>query len=175
MDEVRVSQTARGAAWVGTEYNNQNSPGTFQSLGVPQSVQPTKLAVASVNGGSSPAIGTAFNVVVQAQDDGGTPQNVRSNTAVSLSLNTGTGALGGTLAGTIPAGTNSVTISGVTYTKAESGVSLTATQTSGDNLTAGNSSSFTVIQAIKPSPSPRREIKPMVLDPLRSVPPPRPV
>jgi hypothetical protein len=144
MDEARVSQTARSSAWVGTEYNNQNSPGSFRSVGITENVQPTKLAVASVNGGSSPAVGTAFNVVVQAQDDGGTPQNVRSNTAISLSLNTGTGTLGGTLTGTIPAGTNSVTISGVTYTKAESGVSLTATQTSGDNLTAANSSSFTV-------------------------------
>jgi hypothetical protein len=145
MDEVRVSQTARNFAWVGTEYNNQNSPGSFRSIGIMENVQPTKLAVTSVNGGSSPAVGTAFNVVVQAQDDGGTPQNVRSNTAISLSLNTGTGTLGGTLTGTIPAGTISVTISGVTYTKAESGVSLTATPTSGDNLTAANSSSFTII------------------------------
>jgi hypothetical protein len=144
MDEVRVSQTARSSAWVSTEYNNQNSPGSFRSVGITENVQPTKLAVTSVNGGSSPAVGTAFNVVVQAQDNGGTPQNVRSNTAISLSLNTGTGTLGGTLTGTIPAGTISVTISGVTYTKAESGVSLTATQTSGDNLTAANSSSFTV-------------------------------
>jgi hypothetical protein len=144
MDEARVSQTARSSAWVGTEYNNQNSPGSFRSVGITENIQPTKLAVTSVNGGSSPAVGTAFNVVIQAQDDGGTPQNVRSNTVVSLSLNTGTGTLGGTLTGTIPAGTNSVTISGVTYTKAESGVSLTATQTSGNNLTAANSSSFTV-------------------------------
>src|SRR5439155_516753 len=39
---------------------------------------------------------------------------------------------------------NSVTISGVTYTKAESGVVLTATRTSGNTLTAGDSAPFTV-------------------------------
>jgi hypothetical protein len=38
-----------------------------------------------------------------------------------------------------------VTISNVTYTKAESGVILTASRAGGDNLTAGNSGSVTVI------------------------------
>jgi hypothetical protein len=63
---------------------------------------------------------------------------------VTLSRNAGTGTLGGTLTGTISAGTNSATISGVTYTKAESNVILTATRTSGDSLTIGNSAPFTV-------------------------------
>jgi hypothetical protein len=69
---------------------------------------------------------------------------VVSATGISLSLKTGTGTLGGTLTGTIAAGTNQVTITGVTYTKGESGVVLTATRTSGDNLTAGDSAAFTV-------------------------------
>jgi len=105
---------------------------------------PTKLVVTSVNGGSNPTAGTPFSVTVQAQDINGVPSVVAANTAVTLSRNTGSGTLGGTVSGTILAGTSSVTISGVTYTKAESGVSLTATRTSGDSLTAGNSSSFTV-------------------------------
>jgi hypothetical protein len=105
---------------------------------------PTKLAITSVNGGSNPTAGTGFSVVVQAQDAGGTARNVVSSTAVTLSLNTGGGTLDGTLTGTISAGSSSVTISGVTYTKAESGVMLTATGTSGDSLTAGNSASFSV-------------------------------
>ena len=46
--------------------------------------------------------------------------------------------------GTINNGSSSVTISGVTYTKAESGVILTATQTSGNKLTPDNSNPFTV-------------------------------
>ena len=104
----------------------------------------SKLAITSVNGGANPTAGTAFSVVVQAQDANGNPANVVNSTGVTLSLNTGTGTLGGTLTGTITAGSNSVTISGVTYTKAQSGVILTATRTSGDSLTAGNSAAFTV-------------------------------
>lgn len=34
MDEVRVSDIARSADWIQTEYNNQNSPGTFYSIGL---------------------------------------------------------------------------------------------------------------------------------------------
>ena len=104
----------------------------------------SKLAITSVNGGANPTAGAAFSVVVQAQDFNGNPANVVANTAVTLSRNAGTGTLGGTLTGTISAGTNSATISGVTYTKAESNVILTATRTSGDSLTIGNSAPFTV-------------------------------
>ncbi|MCX6879141.1 MAG: Ig-like domain-containing protein, partial [Verrucomicrobia bacterium] len=104
----------------------------------------TKLAITSVNGGVSPIAGTAFSVVVQGQDAGGTPGGVTAATAVSLSLKTGTGTLGGMLSGTIAAGASVVTISGATYSKAESGVVLTATRTSGDNLTAGDSGAFAV-------------------------------
>ncbi len=33
IDEVRVSNIARSANWITTEYNNQNAPGTFETLG----------------------------------------------------------------------------------------------------------------------------------------------
>ncbi len=33
VDEIRVSNTARSADWIATEYNNQSSPSTFYSLG----------------------------------------------------------------------------------------------------------------------------------------------
>jgi len=33
LDEIRVSNIARSADWIQTEYNNQNSPGTFFSVG----------------------------------------------------------------------------------------------------------------------------------------------
>src|SRR5207248_2567686 len=85
----------------------------------------TKLAITSVNGGSNPTAGTAFSVIVQSQDSNGNATNVTAATAISLTLKTGAGALGGTLTGTINASANSVTISGLTYTKAESGVVLT--------------------------------------------------
>jgi len=34
IDEVRISSTNRSANWVTAEYNNQNSPGTFISMGI---------------------------------------------------------------------------------------------------------------------------------------------
>ncbi len=105
----------------------------------------TKLAITSISP-PSPTAGTAFSVVVQSQDAAGTPANVTSRTAVSLSLNAGTGTLGGTLSGSIVKGANSVTISGVTYSKAETGVRLTATRTSGTSpLASGSSAAFTVV------------------------------
>ena len=33
LDEVRLSSSTRGAAWITTEYNNQSSPGTFITVG----------------------------------------------------------------------------------------------------------------------------------------------
>jgi YD repeat-containing protein len=105
---------------------------------------PTNLAVTSVNGGANPTAGSGFSVVVQAQDATGAAKNVLDDTAVQIILKTGTGTLGGTLTGNITAGTSQVTISGVTYTKAESGVVMTAHRTSGDALTDGDSAAFTV-------------------------------
>jgi len=102
------------------------------------------LAIVAVNGGQSPAAGTPFSVLVRVQDPAGAGKNVTSITVVTLSLKTGSGPLGGTLTGTIPAGTSQVTITGVSYTKAESGVALTASRTSGDVLAPGDSVPFTV-------------------------------
>lgn len=39
IDEVRVSSSVRSADWVTTEYNNQNSPNTFWSVGSEQQMQ----------------------------------------------------------------------------------------------------------------------------------------
>ena len=33
VDELRISNTNRSAAWITTVYNNQNSPGTFIMMG----------------------------------------------------------------------------------------------------------------------------------------------
>jgi hypothetical protein len=35
IDEVRISSIARTAAWISTEYSNQNSPSTFYTVGLP--------------------------------------------------------------------------------------------------------------------------------------------
>jgi YVTN family beta-propeller protein len=106
---------------------------------------PTKLAITGVNGGANPTVGVGFNVVVQAQDGTNTPANVAANTGVTLSLHTGSGAFGGTLSCTITSGSNTCTVTGVTYSVVEGGVSLTATRTSGDILAAGNSVLFSVV------------------------------
>jgi hypothetical protein len=99
----------------------------------------------SISAIATQTAGTGFSVTVTALDGGGSPVNVTSNSLITLTLTTGTGTLGGTLTGTILSGTNNITISGVTYSKAESGVSIKATQTSGTpSLTAGTSNSFTV-------------------------------
>jgi hypothetical protein len=39
VDETRISNSARSAAWIGTEYANQNSPASFVSLGQLQRAQ----------------------------------------------------------------------------------------------------------------------------------------
>jgi hypothetical protein len=105
---------------------------------------PMKLAVASVNGGASPSAGVPFNVVVQALDCASAVRNVGLATSVTLSLVTGGGVLGGTPGCTIPAGSSSCTVTGVTYSIAEPGVVIAAARTSGDNLGAGNSAPFGV-------------------------------
>ncbi len=130
------------APWNGTVTYNE-PVGTVKVGFVPA----TKLAIVQVNGGSSPTAGVPFSVVVEAQDDGGTARNVSAATGISLTLKTGSGPLNVPLTGTIAAGTNRVTISGVIYTKAESGVALTATRTSGASLTAGDSAAFSVLHA----------------------------
>jgi hypothetical protein len=109
---------------------------------------PTSLAVASVNGGDDPTAGTGFAVVVQTRDTAGIRRNVANPTAVALRLVSGTGALGGALTGTIPAGASEVALSGATYTKAESGVTLAAHRTAGDALADGKSEAF----AVRPGP-----------------------
>jgi len=49
-------------------------------------------------------------------------------------------------------GSNACTVVGATYSVAESGVSLTATRTSGDRLAPGNSAPFVVVTT-NPAPS----------------------
>jgi hypothetical protein len=106
---------------------------------------PTQLVVTAINGGNPVVQNSSFSITVQAQDAGNVPQNVALNTTVQISLITGFGTLGGTLTGTITAGTNSVTISGLTYDLAELGVVLQAAAIAGDVLASGQSAPFDVL------------------------------
>ncbi len=147
---VRLVSGLAANSYTGTITHSGGGSATNPNLSVSGSVAdivlPTKLAITAITP-VSPLLNTAFSVNIQAQDDAGNAQNVSSATNVSISLNTGTGVLAGILTGTIPAGSNSVTIAGLTYNTAESGIILTVTKTSGDNLLAGNSASFTVNDA----------------------------
>ena len=131
---VRLTATATGG--------DALSPATSAPFNV--SAIASRLTVTTINGGSNPVAGTAFTVRVEAQDGPGNSSSVVASTGFALSLGTGNGTLGGTLTGTIPAGADHVDVSGITYTKAESGVTLHAVKTSGDTLAAGDSSAFTV-------------------------------
>ena len=104
---------------------------------------PTQLAITTISP-ASPTAGSAFSVTVQSQNSSGTAMNVTANTTITLTLAAGTGTLGGTLTGTITAGSSSVTITGVTYTKAESILKITATASGGNTMTAATSSAITV-------------------------------
>ncbi|MBK9604996.1 MAG: Ig-like domain repeat protein [Betaproteobacteria bacterium] len=110
-----------------------------------------RAAITKVNAGVSPSVNSPFPVVVQSQDSTGLPQNVATDTGVTLTLHTGTGALGGTLACQISAGTDSCTLSAVTYSAVESGVVLTVSRSSGDTLAAGDSAPLTIVAAQPPS------------------------
>src|SRR5262249_11973277 len=103
---------------LGMFINGRNVTGQgFTSLPIPSEfaigeADALKLAITSV---TSAMYGGLFNVTVQSQDLLGAVQNVQSTSGVSLSVLTGTGLLGGTTTGSILAGSNSVTITGVSY------------------------------------------------------------
>ncbi|MDZ4746754.1 MAG: T9SS type A sorting domain-containing protein [bacterium] len=104
---------------------------------------PTKFGFGQITP-TTPSASSQFSVQVRAVDASNNPQNVTLATSFNLSLVTGTGTLSGNLSGTIPAGANSVTVTGVRYNTAQSGVVIRATRTAGDNLAFGDSNPFTV-------------------------------
>jgi hypothetical protein len=105
----------------------------------------SKLVISAIG---TQATNTPFNVTVALTDASNNPVNNSGRTGtITLSRQAGTGTLSGTTTGTIPIGSNSVTISGVTYSTAESNVTLLATG-SGSRSTmsgkSGTSNSFAV-------------------------------
>ncbi|MCG2590190.1 lamin tail domain-containing protein [Rhodohalobacter sulfatireducens] len=114
----------------------------FDNLEVSAATNATQLVITEVNNGNTLYNEVPFDITIQSQDASGNPSNVSSNVNIILSLDSGTGALSGTLTGTVPSGSNQTTISNVLYNTAESGVVI---QVSDDasNLNSGNSSSLT--------------------------------
>ncbi|HLP64529.1 hypothetical protein, partial [Flavobacterium sp.] len=123
----------------GTQYFALGKDNAFLSLA-------SQFVITSINP-ATPGAGYGFSVTVQSQDAFSSATNVLANTSFTLSTNGNAGTIGGTITGTILAGTNSVVVSGVTLSTAGTGATLTATQTSGDPLSAGTSASFNVLAA----------------------------
>ena len=148
---IDVRFTPAGAGPQSGDVTNASAPATAQLVPVSGTgiavTPPTQLVVTSINGGNNVIENTAFSITVQAQDGSNVPQNVIANTNVQISLNTGSGTLTGTTTGTLIAGTNSITISGLLYDTPEIGVVLDAARTSGDVLTTGSSAPFNVLGA----------------------------
>jgi hypothetical protein len=135
------SAIADNSNWTG---NNSAINFSFSTFTFVAAAPPTKLVVKSVNGGNAIFKSQSFSITVQTQDAAGNVQNVVANTDIQITKNTGTGTLAGTLTGQIAAGSNSVTISGLTYDAAGTGIKLNVARTSGDNLTSVASDGFDV-------------------------------
>jgi predicted aspartyl protease len=133
--------------------SNYSSNGTSRYdmvtiFGDPSSVGGAEqLAITNINGGVPPTVGQPFSLTVQARDENGSAAAVSEDTEITLTLATGTGTLGGTLVATINEGLSNVTFNNVTYNVAETGVSITASATSGMSLTPATSALFEVIEA----------------------------
>ncbi|MCX6020348.1 MAG: hypothetical protein NTZ05_01200, partial [Chloroflexi bacterium] len=94
---------------------------------------------------TAPVENTPFSVIVQVQDSNGDPVAASAATAISLGIvaGTGDGALTGATA-TIGTGQSAVTLPGVAYDRAAAALKLSATVTSGDGFTAGQSDAIQV-------------------------------
>jgi outer membrane protein OmpA-like peptidoglycan-associated protein len=107
---------------------------------------PSQLVVSTIG---QQTAGSAFSVTVTLADTyGNAANNTGADGTVTLSKATGNGTLGGTLTGTMAVNSSAVTISGVTYSKAESGVSLSATGSGTGSAVlskTGTSNTFAVI------------------------------
>ncbi|MHA8071868.1 invasin domain 3-containing protein [Aquirufa ecclesiirivi] len=138
-----TSHSVAGTSTTITATDNNNLTGSTPTI-TSGSGGATKLVVSTIAGQTA---GTAFAVTVTLTDDNGNAVNASTNGTVTLTLKTGTGTLGGTLTGTITSGSSAVTISGVTYTKAETGVALTATGSGSGNVVGktGDSNAFNVV------------------------------
>ncbi len=96
---------------------------------------PTRLAITKVKPGN-PLARVPFELIVRSLDDAGTPKYVDEDTDVQITLREGAGNLGGTLVGTIPAGSNYVIFDDMTYSRAEE-IMLAAEVLDGQNLRSG--------------------------------------
>lgn len=105
---------------------------------------PVKYAVSNITP-TSPLAGSGFSATITAQDAYNFASTVSANSAFTLSTNGNAGTISGTTAEIINAGSNSVEVTGIILPNAGTGVTLTATHSSGLPLAAGTSVPFTVL------------------------------
>lgn len=111
--------------------------------------------------------GRPMSVSVQRLDLTGAPMLVNQATVVQLGAGR-PGVLSGTVTGTIPGGSSTVTITGATYSAVANGVTLTASETSGPALTSGTATINVAHTAFRTQASPHQALD--VTDPSCSVP-----
>jgi hypothetical protein len=134
IDEVRVSSVARNSDWIRTEYNNQNNPGAFMSMGSEEAVssaQSLSISPATLPAGT---VGVAYSTTIVTATPGVSPYTWSAvGLPPGLNLNAGTG----TISGTPTTATGSPF--GVTVTVTDSS-SATATKTYSLIVNTGNTS-----------------------------------
>lgn len=118
-------------------FNNFALDGLIKTGGVA-----ANLDVVSVNNGETVYVNEEFSILVQALDGENIPAPVEQDVTVTLSIENGSGNLGGTISGIIEEGSTSVLIEGITYSIVESGVVIKA---EAEGLEAGFSEAFDVI------------------------------
>ncbi len=108
IDEARISTVARSSAWISTEYNNENSPSTFTTLGTEQGIP----SITSANN-TAFTVGVAgtFTVTTTGTPTPSITESGALPTGVTFTDNgNGTATLAGTPATSATAGTYTLTI-----------------------------------------------------------------
>ena len=106
---------------------------------------PVKLAFDNINNGMAPNVNMPFSATIQCLTANNVPAVAYENTAVNLSLASGSGQLSGTLTGVIEAGESSVTFNNLIYNTAQTGVQIQAQTISGMSLQPATSAAFEVM------------------------------
>ena len=108
LDEIRLSNTARSADFIKTEYNNQNSPSTFYSVGSEEGIPPPTLTI-TTNPTTPSSTKTSLVYTFQFSED------VTGFTSADITLNfagAGAGAVAGSTFATTDANTYTLTLAG---------------------------------------------------------------
>lgn len=124
-----------------TSGNNRFDNLTLEGSVIQTELPPSKLTILNVNDEAPVYANEPFSVTVNVLNDDDIPTAVDADTEVTISLDSGTGTLGGNLTGIIGEGEMSVTIEGIVYDTAEEGVSILA---DADDLEAAVSDPFDV-------------------------------